>query len=148
MENKCRRLIDPTEFQQKVLDYIGSDELNKMIDSTVFKSNSECKNAIVHGMVIASMLTCRCESIYVKEETKSMYENLVFTKPYFLNKEKVIDEFSLKHVFTNDRASIYENDDVRFCFDKKVIRVLLYDNSNKELKKRIQDYFYEKRWKQ
>ena len=148
MENKCRRLIDPTEFQQKVLDYIGSDELNKMIDSTVFKSNSECKNAIVHGMVIASMLTCRCESIYVKEETKSTYENFVFTKPYFLKKEKVIDEFSLKHVFTNDRASIYENDDVRFCFDKKVIRVLLYDNNNKELKKRIQDYFYEKRWKQ
>ena len=148
MKEKYKKLIDPTEFQQKVLDYIGSDELNKMIDSTVFKGNSECKNAIVHGMVIASMSTCRCESIYVKEETKSTYENCVFTKPYFLKKEKVIDEFSLKHVFTNDRASIYENDDVRFCFDKKVIRVLLYDNSNKELKKRIQDYFYEKRWKQ
>ena len=119
-----------------------------MIDSAVFKGNAECKNGIVDGMVIASMLTCRCESIYVKEETKSTYENFVFTKPYFLKKEKVIDEFSLKHVFTNDRASIYENDDVRFCFDKKVIRVLLYDNNNKELKKRIQDYFYEKRWKQ
>lgn len=51
-------------------------------------------------------------------------------------------------MFTNDRASIYENDDVRFCFDKKVIRVLLYDNSNKELKNKIQDYFYEKRWKE
>lgn len=141
-------LIDPLEFQQKVLDYIGSDELDKMIDNTVFKDNPECKNAITHGMVIASMLTCRCERIYVKEETKPTCENLVFVKPHFLKKEAVIAEFDLKHEFTNSRISIYENDDVRFCFDKKFIRVLLYDGKNKELKRRIQDYFYEKQWKQ
>lgn len=140
-------LIDPSEFQQKVLDYINSDELDKMIDSTVFKDKPECKSAITHGMVIASMLTTRCERIYVKEETKPTYENLVFVKPHFLKKENVITEFDLKHEFTNKRTSIYENDDVRFCFDKKVIRVLLYDSSNKELKQKIQDYFYEKRWK-
>lgn len=148
MKDEYKKLIDPTEFQQKVLDYIGSDELDKMIDSTVFKNKTECRNAIIHGMVIASMLTCRCESTYVKEQIKSTYENLVFTKPYFLKKEKVVNEFGLKHVFTNNRTSIYENEDARFCFDKKVIRVLLYDNGNKELKSRIQDYFYEKRWKQ
>ena len=140
-------LIDPSEFQQKVLDYINSDELDKMIDSTVFKDKPESKSAITHGMVIASMLTTRCEKIYVKEETKPTYENLVFVKPHFLKKENVITEFDLKHEFTNNRTSIYENDDVRFCFDKKVIRVLLYDSSNKELKQKIQDYFYEKRWK-
>lgn len=148
MEDKYRRLIDPIEFNQKVLDYIGSDELNKMIDSTVFKDKPECKNAITHGMIAASMLTCRCESIYVKEESKPACESLVFKKPLFLKKEKVITEFCLKHELTNNRTSIYENDDVRFCFDKKIIRVLLYDSSNKELKNRIQDYFYEKRWKQ
>lgn len=141
-------LIDPSEFQQKVLDYIGSDELDKMIDNTVFKNNPECKSAITHGMAIASMLTSRCEKIYVKKETKPTYENLVFVKPHFLKKETVIAEFDLKHEFTNNRTSIYENDDVRFCFDKKVIRVLLYDSSNKELKRKIQDYFYENRWKQ
>lgn len=141
-------LINPTEFQQKVLDYIGSDELDKMINSTIFKDNPECKRAIIHGMVIASMLTCRCESIYVKEESKPICENLVFTKPLFFNKETVISEFGLKHEFTNNRTSIYENDDVRFCFDKKVIRVLLYDGNNKELKHKIQDYFYEKKWRQ
>lgn len=61
-------LINPTEFQQKVLDYIYSDELDKIIDSSIFKDNPECKRAIIHGMVIASMLTCRCEKIYVKED--------------------------------------------------------------------------------
>ena len=53
-------LIDSTEFQQKVLDYISSCEIDKMIDATVFKDNQECKQAIIHGMIIASMLTNRC----------------------------------------------------------------------------------------
>lgn len=64
-------LIDSTELQQKVLDYISSEEFNKMVDSTVFKDNNQYKLAIIHGMAIASMLTCRCESYYInfkKEE--------------------------------------------------------------------------------
>ena len=61
-------LINLTEFQQKVLDYIGSNEMDKMIDNTVFKDKPECKSAIIHGMAIASMLTSYCEKIYVKEE--------------------------------------------------------------------------------
>lgn len=36
-------LIDSTEFQRKVLDYISSCEIDKMIDTTVFKDNQECK---------------------------------------------------------------------------------------------------------
>ena len=65
-----KTLIDPTELQQKVLDYIASDEFSKMVDSTVFKDNNQCKMAIIHGMAIASMLTCRCESFCInfKEE--------------------------------------------------------------------------------
>ena len=31
-----KTLIDSTELQQKVLDYITSDEFSKMVDSTVF----------------------------------------------------------------------------------------------------------------
>ena len=64
-------LIDSTELQQKLLDYIASEEFDKMVDSTVFKDNNQCKMAIVHGMAIASMLTCRCESFCInfkKEE--------------------------------------------------------------------------------
>lgn len=62
-------LIDSTEFQRKVLDYISSCEIDKMIDATVFKDNQECKQAIIHGMVIASMLTSRCKQIeiYINE---------------------------------------------------------------------------------
>ena len=58
-------LIDSTELQQKILDYIASEEFDKMVDSTVFKDNNQCK------MAIASMLTCRCESFCInfkKEE--------------------------------------------------------------------------------
>lgn len=61
-----KTLIDSTELQQKVLDYIASDEFSKMVDATVFKDNNQCKMAIIHGMTIASMLTCRCEQFYIK----------------------------------------------------------------------------------
>lgn len=64
-------LIDSTELQQKVLDYIGSEEFDKMVDSTVFRDNNQCKLAIIHGMSIASMLTCRCKPFCInfkKEE--------------------------------------------------------------------------------
>lgn len=62
--NNCKMLIDSTELQQKILDYIASKEFDKMVDSTVFKDNSQCRMAIVYGMSIASMLTCRCELFY------------------------------------------------------------------------------------
>ena len=39
-----KTLIDSTELQQKVLDYIASDEFSKMVDSTVFKDNNQCKH--------------------------------------------------------------------------------------------------------
>lgn len=62
-------LIDATEFQQKVLDYISSCEIDKMIDATVFKDNQECKQAIIHGMIIASMLTNRCKQVEINKVT-------------------------------------------------------------------------------
>lgn len=66
-----KKLIDSTELQQKILDYIASKEFDKMVDFTVFKDNSRCRMAIIYGMSIASMLTCRCESFCInfkKEE--------------------------------------------------------------------------------
>ena len=38
--NNYKMLIDSTELQQKILDYIASKEFDKMVDSTVFKGNS------------------------------------------------------------------------------------------------------------
>ena len=71
----------------------------------------------------------------------------VFEKPK--NKDKVIiEDFHLdKLVLQNERTSIYENNKVRFCFDSKVIRVFILDDSDDILKTRIQKYFYEKQWK-
>ena len=56
----CNILIDSVEFQQKVIDYIHSEEFTKMVNSTVFKDEPKCEEMITHGMIIASMLTSRC----------------------------------------------------------------------------------------
>ena len=77
MSNDCKIVVDTNEFQQKVLDYINSDDIDKMISNTVFADKPECKSAIIHGMSIASMLTSACELMYVreyKEEEKFVYE--------------------------------------------------------------------------
>ena len=67
MEDNCKIVVDVTEFQQKVLDYISSEEIDKMISNTIFADKPECKSAIIHGMTIASMLTGCCELMYVKD---------------------------------------------------------------------------------
>ena len=69
-----KTLIDSTELQQKILDYIASKEFDKMVDFTVFRDNSQCRMAIIYGMSIASMLTCRCEQFYINFE-KEKYED-------------------------------------------------------------------------
>lgn len=70
MEYVRRILVDVNEFQRKVLDYIHSDKLDKMISNTIFSDNLEYKNAIIQGMIIASMLTSKCELTCVKDNNK------------------------------------------------------------------------------
>lgn len=63
-------LIDISEYQQKVLDCISSEEIDKFFDSTIFADipeSSMCKQAMIHGMVIASMMTSQCNQIIVGE---------------------------------------------------------------------------------
>lgn len=69
-KDNYRLLIDQEDFQRKVLEYMGSEEMNKMIDNTVFKDKPECINAVIHGMAIASMITSRCDlfRILIKED--------------------------------------------------------------------------------
>lgn len=66
-----RVLIDLKELQQKVLDYIESEEIDKMIRSTIFDGKPECRSAIIHGMCIASMLASYCEPFCIIEKSKS-----------------------------------------------------------------------------
>ncbi len=39
-------LINPKELQQQVLDYIGSDEFEEMVNNTVFKDDSQSKQVL------------------------------------------------------------------------------------------------------
>lgn len=62
-------LIDSTEYQRKVLDCIGSEEIDKFFGVTYFKNLPEadmCKQAMIYGMAIASMMTSRCDRIVIK----------------------------------------------------------------------------------
>lgn len=65
-KDKCLILIDTQEYQQRVLDCIISDEINKLFNATVFKDSDktqECKQAMIHGIVMASMMTSSYKNI-------------------------------------------------------------------------------------
>lgn len=62
--------INVNEYQKKILDIIGSDEMDKIIASSVYADNHELHMAIVYGMVIASMYTSQCTQ-YICDITKS-----------------------------------------------------------------------------
>lgn len=120
-------------------------EIREFINKKYSRIDDETEMCFTEDEVV-ELISEFVEALDKKEESKC--EHLLFTKPFLFKEKLAVDEFNLNFVFESDRTVIYENDDVRFCFDKKVIRVLLYDGSNKELKRRIQDYFYEKQWKQ
>ena len=61
-------LIETKEFHQKILDCVLTDEINRMFESTYFASkenSSDCKAAMIHGMVMASLLASSCESYVI-----------------------------------------------------------------------------------
>ena len=116
MEKMCdyKILFDSQELQQVILDYVRSDNFDKMFNSTVFKDNPDYKPAMVHGMVVASMLTSQCKPIFVKDsESKikvSSAEIVVHgtvVKPYYEIKYFTLDgechigysSYDLKNVF-------------------------------------------------
>ena len=68
-ENEEHEFIDGKKFQQKILDIISSEELDKFFNNTVFaeKENSDSyKAAMIHGMCVASMMVCYCEPVFIK----------------------------------------------------------------------------------
>ena len=62
-----KSLIDSIEYQRIVLDYMESDEFNKLVDNSIYKDVPEARMAIIFGMSIASMMTCKCDQFYVEE---------------------------------------------------------------------------------
>lgn len=70
MEDNCMIVVDTKEFQEKVLDYITSDKIDKLLDNTIYAGNKECRSAMIYGMAIASMLTSLCNLMHVKSINK------------------------------------------------------------------------------
>lgn len=67
MENEHLTLIDSKEFQIKVLDYIVSEDFDEAFNNTIFAGEPKCKEAMMHGMCMAAMLTCKCDSFVVRK---------------------------------------------------------------------------------
>lgn len=128
MDNSFIKAIDAQEFQQKVLDYISSDELDKMINNTVFAGKPECKSAIVYGMAIASMLTSTCEPMYINNNK---------------NGEKLMEENNKVNVVTVRWWDGYKEDfratEVRFGSDLLWMR--LEDGNNRHIPLRMVRWF-------
>lgn len=53
----------------------------------------------------------------------------------------IIARFKLKKIVSNDRTTIYENGNLRFSFDDKVVRVLFFDDKQSTLDE-VYSYFY------
>ena len=50
-------LIDENEYQQRIMDCINSNQIDTYFNLSKFKDKPECKQAIIYGMMIASMMT-------------------------------------------------------------------------------------------
>ena len=73
---KDRILIDMGEFQSKILEHVCSEEFNNQFGSIQFSTYEDAKGykqALMHGMIMASLMTSQCEHFYVREklETKN-----------------------------------------------------------------------------
>lgn len=70
-----------------------------------------------------------------------MNKSYVFRPLNNTDNSQLIHKFGLNYVLSNGRTSIYENSNMRLSIDKKVIRVLLFDD-NKILLENLRNYFY------
>lgn len=75
-----------------------------------------------------------------------MIKSYVFHLPKN-SKEKIINAFNLKKIASSDTTDIFQNDDMRFSVEKKVIRVLLFDKNNVILLEKLRNYFYDEEYK-
>ena len=60
-----RILIDSSEFQKRVMKCITTEEFDKFFDNAVFVDDPKCRQAMIHGMCIAAMLTSDCNPMVV-----------------------------------------------------------------------------------
>lgn len=71
-----------------------------------------------------------------------MIKTYVFHKPTASSGVfDIINKLNLNKLLENKRTSIYCNDQMRMSVDKKVIRVLVYDDKNTNLIEKIRGCF-------
>jgi hypothetical protein len=130
----CKTFIDQNEFQQAVLDYIYSVDFNKMIDSTIFKDSPECKQAIAHGMVIASMLTSRC-TLYClgKDEEKMQIINNITVNLTPEDIKEIIAEKIRKDI----PGISVKPEDIELCVGKKIVEYFHDESEELYFKKAV-----------
>lgn len=58
------------------------------------------------------------------------------------SKDNMISTFNLKERLSNNRATIYENSEVRFSINNKTIRVIVFDEDNLKLQNSLKQFFY------
>ena len=89
--------IDISEFQSKILNHIYSKEFDKQFESTQFSTYEDAKGykqAMMHGMVMASIMTSQCAHFYVKKlETEEQGYIIVHQG----NEDEYYEECSICH---------------------------------------------------
>lgn len=66
MENSNKNFIEVNKFQQRILDCIGSGEIDKYFEASRFADTPNAKCAMIYGMAIASLLASDCEQFIGK----------------------------------------------------------------------------------
>lgn len=59
-----------------------------------------------------------------------------------LDRLTVIKAFAVEKLMENDRTVIYQNKSLRMAFDKKVVRVLVFQE-DETIERKLYRYFYE-----
>lgn len=70
-----------------------------------------------------------------------MIQDCVFQKKSH-SKDNMIKTFNLQKILSNSRTDIFQTNEMRFCIDKKVVRIILYDKNNVALLEKLRNYFY------
>ena len=111
------------------------------VDSYIVSSGEKFCGGTKSQDELEKVLVLPC--IMINNVVKVGCINKVYTRDN-IDVESVIRDFNLDFIHKSDRTIIYENKECRFSFDKSVVRVLIYDGLNKELSKKIDNYFYSK----
>lgn len=110
-DNDYSILIDSEEFHKRVLDCIGSEEIDKFFNNTVFADDTRCKFAMIHGMSIAAMLTSDCKQICDKRRDKQTLQNEKYKLATDIIKifEKFLDEKGIEIPYDDEEENGHDD---------------------------------------